>query len=361
MIVVKILVSFILSIILGLVTIPVILKLCKEHKLYDIPDFRKRHKQAIPRLGGISFLPCMLLSFGLVLLIFSVKYTSEESVHLWYLYLLFAILLIYLIGVLDDVIGLSARLKFLVQFVAACCLPLAGIYINNLYGFFGIHEITAFLGIPLTIIVILLIVNSINLIDGIDGLSSFISILALSGFILLYSEITAWVICVMISGLLGALFAFLRFNLFGDAEKGTKIFMGDSGSLTLGFIISALFVKYLMLSSENELIGTENVVMAYSFLIVPTFDVFRVVGVRIKQGKPIFGADRNHIHHRLMDAGLNQYKALVCIVAMAISYIIVNALLYRLTGDTTLIVVVDVALYTLLSLAISKRRKNKVS
>ena len=357
----KILTSFLLSLVFGFISIPLILKFCKERKLYDIPDFRKRHKQAIPRLGGIAFLPCMLLSFGLVLVIFSIKYSTYESVHLWYLYLLFGFLMIYVIGIFDDILGLTARFKFLVQFFAACCLPAAGIYINNMFGLFGVGAIPSYVGVPLTVFLILVIINAVNLIDGINGLSSSLSLIALCVYLYVFSDFNAWVICVMCAGLAGCLVAFFYFNMFGKPDRNTKIFMGDSGSLTLGYLISALFVRYLMLYAEDGDSDYSGVILIYSALIIPVFDVVRVVLFRLRNRQPVFGADRNHIHHRLMDAGLDQRKALGCIVAMAVSYIIVNALLYRFFGNTTLIVVVDVALYTLLSLAISKRRKNKVS
>lgn len=355
---IKILTSFLLSLVFGLITIPLILKFCKERNLYDIPDFRKRHKQAIPRLGGIAFLPCMLLSFGLVLLIFSIKYTAATSVHLWYLYLLFGFLIIYVVGIFDDIVSLSARLKFFVQFLAACCLPAAGIYISNLFGLFGVYEIPSYVGIPLTIGTILLIVNAINLIDGIDGLSASISVICLCGYIYLYSAINAWVICVMCSGLIGSLIAFLYFNMFGKPEKNTKIFMGDSGSLTLGFIIAAMFVKFLMLAFENG--ATENnkgVVLAYSLLIIPVYDVFRVVIIRLRNKKPLFGADRNHIHHKLMDAGFSPYWTLGIIVSFALVYIICNLILEDYYSNTT-IFMIDVIAYILFNYAIRlKQRK----
>ena len=153
--------------------------------------------------------------------------------------------------------------------------------------------------------------------------------------------------------------AFFYFNMFGKPDKGTKIFMGDSGSLTLGYIISALFVRYLMLYAEDGDSDYSGVILVYCALIIPVFDVVRVVLFRFRKRQPIFGADRNHIHHRLMDAGLNQQKTLMVIIAMAVSFIIVNALLYRVTGNTTLIVVVDIALYTLLSLGVRRKGINK--
>ena len=353
----KILTSFLLSLVFGFLTIPLIMKFCKERKLYDIPDFRKRHKQAIPRLGGISFLPCMLLSFGLVLVIFSIKYDTYESVHVWYLYLLFGFLIIYIIGIFDDIIGLSARFKFFVQFFAACCLPVAGIYINNMFGLFGVDAIPDYVGIPLTVFLMLVIINALNLIDGIDGLSSSLSLIALCVYLFVFSDFNAWVICVMCAGLAGSLVAFFYFNMFGKPDKNTKIFMGDSGSLTLGYLISALFVRYLMLYAENGECDYSGVVLAYSALIIPTFDVVRVVLFRIRKREPIFGADRNHIHHRLMDTGITQHKALGIIIAMAISYIIGNVILYRVTENISIIIIADIVIYILFSLLISSRKK----
>ena len=355
----KILTSFLLSLVFGLMTIPLILKFCKERQLYDIPNFRKRHKQAIPRLGGIVFLPCMLLSFGLVLVIFSIMHAAYDLVHLWYLYLMFGFMMIYIIGIFDDIIGLTARFKFFVQFLAACCLPVAGIYINNMFGLFGIGDIPSCVGIPLTVFLILVIINAVNLIDGIDGLSSSLTLIALCVFLLVFSSLNAWVICVMCAGLAGSLVAFLRFNMFGKLEKNTKIFMGDSGSLTLGYIISALFVRYLMLCAANGESDYYGVILVYSALVIPVFDVVRVVLFRIRKTQPVFEADRNHIHHRLMDAGLNQRKSLGVIIVMAVLYIIGNFLLYRGTGNTTVIVVADIVIYTLFCLIVRRLKVNK--
>lgn len=356
MIVIKTATSFILSLILGMITIPFILKFCKERNLYDLPDLRKRHKQAIPRLGGISFLPCMMLSFGMELILFSIRYPSEESIHIWYLYLLFGLIIIYIVGIFDDIIGLKANLKFIVQFVAACCLPFAGIYIDSLFGLFGITTIPSFVGIPLTIFAIMLIVNAVNLIDGIDGLSASISIIALSGFILLYSKLNAWAICIMISGLIGCLVAFLYFNLFGSPKKNTKIFMGDSGSLTLGYILAALFVKFLMISSSNQETNTNEVVLAYSLLIIPVFDVFRVVIIRLHNRKAIFTADRNHIHHKLMGAGCSQHKALGIIIALSFVFILGNMALSHYCCNTV-VFVVDILAYIIFNFSIKIKNK----
>ena len=134
-------------------------------------------------------------------------------------------------GIVDDILGLSPLIKFIVQIIAACALPLSGLYINNMYGFFGIHEIPYYIGFPLTVLTIVFIDNAINLIDGIDGLAASLSIIALSGFLYMFIVQNVWSYSILIAGLIGVLVAFMYFNLFGSAENNRKIFMGDSGSL----------------------------------------------------------------------------------------------------------------------------------
>jgi UDP-GlcNAc:undecaprenyl-phosphate GlcNAc-1-phosphate transferase len=159
--------------------------------------------------------------------------------------LLISLLIIYSTGIVDDLIGLDAKVKFATQIIAACILPFCGLYINNLYGLFGIHAIPYYIGFPLTILTIVFIDNAMNLIDGIDGLSASLSIIALAGFAYCFIHNGLIVYAILIAGLIGILVTYLYFNIWGDPNKNRKIFMGDSGSLTLGFILGFLFVKAL--------------------------------------------------------------------------------------------------------------------
>ena len=240
--------AFLVSLICGMIFTPLILDFCLRKRLYDLPNERKVHKNATPRLGGISFFPSMIASFAIMLLFFSYSEREEIAVNVWSASFLLGLAVIYLVGIVDDLIGLSARSKFAAQIATACLLPMAGLYINNLYGLFGIYETPAYAGIPLTVFLIVFIDNAINLIDGIDGLAASLSILALCGFLayFVHYQVFTHTYSILAAGMTGALLAFLYFNLLGKPVRNTKIFMGDSGSLSLGFTLGFLAIKCLV-------------------------------------------------------------------------------------------------------------------
>ncbi|SFG62073.1 MraY family glycosyltransferase [Prevotella sp. KH2C16] len=346
--------AFFLSLITGFLLIPEILNYCKEKNLYDIPNRRKVHKNPIPRLGGIAFLPSMLLAFIIAMTVMGVENPeSRISINLWSVGFLTSLLLIYATGIVDDIIGLNARVKFTVQIITACVLPLCGLYINNLYGLLGIHELPYWAGVLLTICVIVLIDNSINLIDGIDGLSASLSIIALGGFFYCFWREGMEVYCILIAGLIGILIPYLYYNIWGNAEQNRKIFMGDSGSLTLGFILGFLFVKYSMDNPMVMKFSHDRIMLAYSLLIVPVFDVFRIVIYRLRHRKPLFDADKNHIHHKLMKARLTQHQALLAIIGLAVFFIILNSLIFESTGFTWLFAI-DIAVFAIFHMVLAQ-------
>lgn len=347
--------AFFVSGLCGFIFIPAILKFCKDKQLYDLPDTRKRHKTAVPRLGGISFIPSMVISFVLAMLALCFMENEEVRVSAASVYLLMGTLMVYGVGIVDDVVGVPAMSKFLIQIFAACFLPLSGLYINNFYGFCGIHEIPAFVGMPLTVFIVVFIDNAMNLIDGIDGLASGLSIIAFVGYCVLFIQMSVWIYCMMIGGFVGVLVAYSYYNLFG---KSKKLFMGDSGSLTLGFILAFLFIKYSMLTPLMHSYRPEGFLMAYTLLIVPVFDVVRVILVRWRHHKPLFDADRNHIHHKLMAMGMNQHQALVCILALALFFIALNRVA-SYCMPVTPIVFIDIAVYVVFHEAVNARTRRK--
>jgi UDP-N-acetylmuramyl pentapeptide phosphotransferase/UDP-N-acetylglucosamine-1-phosphate transferase len=342
----------------GLTFTPLILDFCKRKKLYDLPSERKVHKNATPRLGGISFFPSMLTAFFVVLLFTPVVEKDTLPVNIWSAVFLIGLLLIYSIGIIDDLVGLKATTKFTVQIATACLLPFAGLYINNLYGLFGIYEIPYWVGIPLTVFIIVFIDNAINLIDGIDGLASGLSLIALAGFLayFIYHNVYVYTYTIIIAGMMGALVAYTYFNLFGKAERNTKIFMGDSGSLSLGFTLGFLAVKCAMDNQDIWPYRPEAIIVPLSLLFVPTADVVRVTLFRLRHHKPLFDADKNHIHHKLMRAGLSQHQTLVCIILLAACYIAINWLLYMVL-PITVIVIADILLYCIVNLYINRQLK----
>lgn len=183
MIYLLILLAFAISSLMSMIIIPRILVVALKKRLFDIPDSRKIHKGAIPRLGGLSFAPSILFSLSFVFALYCAGYMYRLQIPFWlfthtlseFYLLVCGVILLYLVGLKDDLVGMRYTKKFMVQIVAALLLPLSGLWINNLYGLFGIHELASWIGIPLTILVIVFITNAINLIDGIDGLASGLS------------------------------------------------------------------------------------------------------------------------------------------------------------------------------------------
>jgi UDP-N-acetylmuramyl pentapeptide phosphotransferase/UDP-N-acetylglucosamine-1-phosphate transferase len=350
--------AFFVSLLCGLIFTPLILDFCKRKRLYDIPNERKIHKNATPRLGGISFFPSMLTAFFIVLLFTPVVEADTLPVNVWSAVFLVGLLMIYGIGIIDDLVGLKPTTKFIVQIATACLLPFAGLYINNLYGLFGIHEIPYWLGVPLTVFIIVFIDNAINLIDGIDGLAAGLSLLALAGFLayFVWHGVYVYTYTIIVAGMMGALVAFAYFNLFGNAERNTKIFMGDSGSLSLGFTLGFLAVKCTMDNTNVWPYRPEAIIVPLTLLFVPTADVVRVSLYRLRHHKPLFDADKNHIHHKLMQTGFSQHQTLAVILAIAICFTAMNSMLYTVLSPTV-IVIIDIALYCLVNYGINLKMK----
>lgn len=356
------LIAFSLSITCGFAFIPRILNFCKNRNLYDIPDSRKVHRQAIPRLGGVSFLPSMLAATIVALLVWSFAYNGKKiEISPWTIYFAVGLAVIYVTGLIDDIFGVKARKKFIVQIFVSSLLPISWLFINNLYGFMGIHSISFWVGAPLTVFILVFIMNAINLIDGIDGLSASLSFIALGGFFYCFLIEGMWIYCILIAGLMGVLVPFLYYNIFGKLEKNRKIFMGDSGSLTLGYILGVLLVKFCMVNPNVMAYRKGSILFSITLLIIPIFDVCRVIIVRIMHGHGIFHPDKNHIHHKFMRAGLTQHQTLIAILALAIAFIILNTMLFCWVSPT-IIILIDIALFVLLNVSVLNpiiKRNNK--
>ncbi len=346
--------AFVVSCVCGFVFIPLIMNFCQKNNLYDIPNRRKEHHNLVPRLGGICFLPSSLLAFIIALAVFD-QVTGKEQITIgvWTCMFCISLLLIYGVGLVDDIVEVSPRTKFIIQIVAASLIPLSGLYINNLYGFLGIHELPFWVGVLLTVFVFVFIDNAINLIDGIDGLAGSLSLIAFAGFLYCFAKEGLWVYCIMISGLMGVLVPYLYFNIWGKPEKNRKIFMGDSGSLSLGFILAFLLVKYSMDNPNVMPYRKDCLLLSYTLLVVPVFDVVRVILKRVRLGKPLFTADKNHIHHKLMRAGLSQRGALNVIILLALFFIVFNYFLADYIR-ITYIALIDIVLYTIFHLAVNR-------
>lgn len=344
--------SLVLSILLSALIIPRILVVAYRKRLFDIPNERKVHDGIIPRLGGISFVPTILFSLSFVtglryLVGFEIVENRLHFIIPEFFFLICGLTLLYLSGIKDDLVGLRYRTKFFIQVIAASMFPLAGLWINNLYGVVGIHELSPYIGIPFTILITVFIINAINLIDGIDGLASGLSIIALSILGSLYLYYSQWVYAMFAFSALGTLLPFFYYNVFGRADRCTKIFMGDTGSLTLGYILAFLAISYATVNPTIHPYSEGTIMIAFSPLIVPAFDVLRVMLIRAQNHKSLFIADRNHIHHKCLDAGLTSKKAVVCILGLACVFCVLNMTLINMVNNN-LILFMDILLWSAL-------------
>ncbi len=291
-----------ISILLTGVIIPQILLIAFRKKLFDEPDARKIHTLAVPRLGGIAFMPAIFFSVisvsGFAMLYEPVQFDSVES-H-WIVQFCFiacSILLMFLVGLADDLVGVKYRAKFVVQIISATFLVLGGLWIDNLHGFLWINELTPYLGIPLTIVVIVFIINAINLIDGIDGLASGLSTIALLFYGIAFFSLGEYLYAMIAAASMGTLLPFYYYNVFGDPGKRKKIFMGDTGALTIGVVLSTMALKMNDIGGTIDDAATNTLVVGFSPLIVPYFDVIRVYFHRIFKHRNPFLPDKCHIHH----------------------------------------------------------------
>lgn len=359
--------SFLIALLLGIVMIPNILLVSYRKRLFDLPDSRKVHTCPVPRLGGISFLPAIVITFALIMGFRILHGIPVENLPLSrtlyeFLFYIVGAMLLYLTGVQDDLIGVGYRRKFLIQILAALLLVSCGDWIRSLGGLFGIYDLPAWLGIPLTVFLVVYITNAINLIDGIDGLASGLCCISLAMLAYMHIYVGQYVYAFLALATLGILIPFWCYNVFGNAQKGHKLFMGDTGSLTLGYILSFLVIHLSFVHFDEVEHTNPSLAIALSTLIVPLFDVVRVVLHRVRNGKSPFLPDKNHFHHKLLRTGMRVRWVMVTILAISLFFIGLTFVLLPYC-NVTFILILDIVLWTVLHLyldvLIARKRKAK--
>jgi len=359
-------IDFVAAFLLGGATINLLLKVSYHNRLFDLPDVRKVHSIPVPRLGGMSFLPTMIIviaftigslyRFGLVHSSF-----SDNVLFVLVAYMLGSAMILYVVGVADDLSDIGYRTKFVFQFLAAFLMIASGLWIKNLYGLFGIYAVPDAVGIPLTVLLLVFVMNALNLIDGLDGLASGIAIISLVclSIILIYERKYVYAMTSMTS--LGAVSAFWCFNVFGKPEKETKLCMGDTGSLTLGLVLCFLILSLGTFVGHNG--PTRNckyLIIAFSSLMIPLLDVVRLVFYRIKHHRNPFRADMNHIHHKLLQLGLSQRNALFVLLGADVVLILLNAF-FSMYVNVNILFVADILIYCLAVKFLTDRIVNQKS
>lgn len=360
--------TFVLCAFLAGVLIPQILLISYRRKLYDEPGDRKIHYRVVPRLGGIAFKPVIV--FAMVLLI-GVNYllgrpdilmaAGDDALALAFGFC--AILMLYLIGMADDLIGVRYRAKFVALILCGAMLIAGGVWIDNLCGILEIHAIPAWVGYPLSILLVVFIINSINLIDGIDGLASGLSSVALLFYGLLFFFLHKYIFAMLAFATLGVLAPFFYYNVFGNAERHKKIFMGDTGSLTIGLILCFLSIKLCSCIPDGGIDIPNPLIVAFSPLIIPCFDTLRVFMRRIRTGKNPFLPDMNHIHHKMLKIGMPQRRVMITILSVSMLFTLSNALLSAYVNVNLLLIgdgLVWIAFNVWWSNVIKQKAKQKV-
>ena len=283
---------------------PKLVKIAKLKNIVDNPNARKLNKMPVPVLGGVG------VFFGLM---FSLSvagyYIPEMSLQFE---LIIAMLIMLYTGVGDDILSLSPRLRFGLQIFTVCLMMfLGGIYIDDFHGLWGVYDLPQIFAFLLTLISCVGIINSINLIDGVDGLCSGYGMFASILFAICFLRMGDVSYAVLAFAVFGALIPFMLHNMFGNRYK---MFMGDGGSLMLGFV-SSLFVVRVIQSGDDVVTGS-NIALTLAILAVPVFDTLRVMTARMLQRRSPFSPDKTHLHHMFIRLGFSHVITALNVIAL---------------------------------------------
>lgn len=297
-------ISFIIAFYTSYKIIPVVIRIAHLKNLVDEPNNRTSHKKAVPTLGGVG----IFIGFAVASLLLASYYFVPEFNSL-----LLGMLVLFFLGIKDDILVLSAKKKLVGQILVAFLITFLGdVRITSFEGILGIYDIPYWPSILSSMFIFIALINAVNLIDGIDGLASGVGILASTFFGVDFYILGHFAWAMLCFAMAGALFAFLLYNVFGNANK---IFMGDTGSLVLGLFITTATLKFININAVSSGPFSINFApaLAISVLVLPVFDTLRVFSIRIANGQSPFHPDKRHIHHLMLRLGFS-HKASTAIL-----------------------------------------------
>lgn len=344
---IQVITAFILGATLVYFAVPVIVKLSVTKKLYDLPDERKLNKDRIPTLGGIAIF--IGVSLATLLTIYKLSFPELR-------YIFAATIIMFFVGIRDDLMIMSADKKLIAQILCALILIIPeNIRFTNLYGLFGWTEINYMASFTVSFLTILAIINAMNLIDGIDGLASSIAGMASLFFGVLFFNLGEFRYAILSFSIAGSLFTFFFYNVFG---RDNKIFMGDTGSLILGLLLAVLTIKFneISFSVKHDHFAP---VLSMAILIVPLYDMVRIALVRIFRKKSPFTPDTNHIHHKLIRLGFSHLQSSIILISVNLFLILSVYLLRFLDIHIQVLALIFLAGAFSLVPEISKKRTGK--
>jgi UDP-N-acetylmuramyl pentapeptide phosphotransferase/UDP-N-acetylglucosamine-1-phosphate transferase len=295
--------------VISFVMIPVIIRVAEQKQLMDIPNGRSSHTNITPSHGGTAIFASLIIAYTL----FADLTATDSKLYL----LIPALVILFFIGLKDDILVASAYKKLIAQMLAALIIVVtADIRIGNFFGLFNLYELPYLLSVGISIFVLVVVTNAYNLIDGIDGLAGGLGIVAAALFGVYFFYTGFYQESVLCAALIGALAGFLRFNF----SRINKIFMGDSGSLVMGFTLGVMGLQFLQLNETmtSSLRISNAPTLAILVFAIPLFDTLRVFVQRILNGNGPFHADRTHIHHFLIDSGFTHAKATLTLTLISL-------------------------------------------
>lgn len=354
--------SFITAFALTYMSIPSVINVARVKRLFDEPGERRSHTVSTPSLGGVAIFA------GLV---FSATMWTPFNHFADLQYILCALIIIFLIGIKDDIVPMTPYRKFAGQIFAAFILVYkANVKITSFYGLFGLYALPEWFSVILSVFTIILIINAFNLIDGVNGLAGSLGALISFTFGIWFFLVEKPELAIVAVALTGAIVAFLKYNY-----TPAKIFMGDTGSLLIGLVCAMLALKFM--ESHNDYLVAKIAEKPYleiyklqaipavtiGILIIPLFDTLRVFTLRILKGKSPFFPDRTHIHHLLLDMDFSHMQSTGILVVTNIIFVLIAYFLQSIGTFPLLIVILGLAVVasTLLSKAAAKNRAKKLA
>lgn len=353
----RIFLAFIAAEMLSAYSIPIIVRIAKAKSLTSSPNHRTSHINATPTLGGLALFATILVVSLSTVNISGFSFLNENTVMPALPSIIAGITILFFIGMKDDLLGLHWDKKLVAEIVAMLILCIIGDQrITNLQGILGINEISYLTSVLITVFVGIALINAFNLIDGIDGLAAAIAIIASFTFGLnffLFGEKEYAILCAII---IGTLLPYFYYNVWGTKNK---LFMGDTGSLILGFLMTALVIRFNKVFFIPEIVFQRSVAaISIGIMIIPIFDTLRVFTLRIMDGHSPFKADKRHIHHLLLNLGYSHLKSTIIISAVNVLFIAI-AFTFSALGKTKLLIIFLITALLLVSIpkAILKNRE----
>ncbi|MDQ3050874.1 MAG: undecaprenyl/decaprenyl-phosphate alpha-N-acetylglucosaminyl 1-phosphate transferase [Bacteroidota bacterium] len=308
---------------ISIVLIPLWIAVCRRWKLFDEPDSRKHHTSITPSMGGIAIFAGIYIAF----IVF-----ADILDHNKIRYLFGAVLILFFTGFFDDLMDIPPSKKMLLQAISTGIIYYGGFRITSLDGLLWIHEIPELIQLPLTLFVVILFTNAYNFIDGVDGLAGTLGVIITACIGALFFHYGKTDYAVLSFCATGSLLGFLFFN-FAPA----KIFMGDTGSLVVGFMIAVLSIELLNSGVAQPELAVSPVLLI-AILFVPVYDISRVFVIRMLNGSSPFRADRNHMHHLMLGFGFGHRSVALMMASMCLLFAMIPQLLPFLPSNIILMI-----------------------